>query len=208
LYPVKRNGFRRNVVKKFKIGLVICVTLVVSLLWIGCAKPPKAEMEAAVTAVTRAENDADAVTYAGSTLTRAREALNRMQAEAGSKRYDAAKSYAAEAISAADKAVADGKNGATRARDEASSLVNSVKNSLVETEKSIGSAREVKNIDLDFGGIDRDFENARRTISQAELSLAGANYQDALDKGRTARGILSDITTRISRATITVSRKK
>jgi hypothetical protein len=165
-------------------------------------------MEAAVTAVTRAENDADAVTYAGSTLARAREALNRMQGEADSKRYDAAKSYAAEAISAADKAVADGKTGAARARDEASNLVNSVKGSLVETEKAIGSAKGVKNINLDFNGLDRDFENARRTTAQAELSLAGANYQDALDKGRTARGILSDITTKIAGATTAVSRKK
>ncbi|GHV91431.1 hypothetical protein AGMMS50268_19340 [Spirochaetia bacterium] len=194
--------------KKFKFGLLILAVLAVSLLWIGCAKPPKEEMEAAVTAVTRAENDADAVSYAGSTLARAREALNRMQAEADSKRYDAAKSYAAEAISAADKAIADGKTAAARARDEAASLINSVKSSLTETEKSVDSAKAVKNINLDFNAIDQDLDTARRTKDQAELSLAGANYQDALDKGRTARGILGDITTKLAGATTAVSRKK
>jgi PBP1b-binding outer membrane lipoprotein LpoB len=193
---------------KCKAGLLVSAVLAASLLWAGCAKPPVAEMEAAATAVTRAENDADAATYAGSALSRARDALNRMKAEAESKRYDTAKSYAAEAISAADKAVADGKAGAARAREEASALVNSVKTSLVETEKSIGSAKAVKNINLNFNSIDRDFENARRTTVQAEASLGGANYQDALDKGRSARGILSDITTKIAGATVSVSRKK
>ncbi|MDR2102358.1 MAG: DUF4398 domain-containing protein, partial [Treponema sp.] len=72
----------------------------------GCAKPPTEEMNNAAAAVTRAENDADAVTYAGNLLVRARDTLTRMQIEAEAKRYDAARALAAEAISAADKAIA------------------------------------------------------------------------------------------------------
>ncbi|GHV87375.1 hypothetical protein AGMMS50255_6710 [Spirochaetia bacterium] len=194
--------------KKNKMVMLICAAVTAALLLGACAKPPTEEMEAAVTAVTRAENDADAVTYAGSTLTRAREALNRMQAEADSKKYDAAKNYAAEAVSAAEKAIADGKAAAARAREEASGLINAVKGSLTETERAIDAAQGVKNIQLDFDALDRDFDTAKRTIDQAELSLAGAKYQDALDKGRTARVILSDITGKIAGATTAASRKK
>ena len=194
--------------KKSKMALLIYAALAASLILSACAKPPTEEMEAAVTAVTLAENDANAVTYAGSTLARAREALNRMQVEADSKKYDAAKNYAAEAASAADKAIADGKAGAARAREEAAGLVSSVKDSLAETEKSVGAAQGVKNIKLDFNAIDRDLDIARRTTDQAELSLAGADYQDALDKGRTARTLLSDITAKVSGAATAVSRKK
>jgi hypothetical protein len=194
--------------KKYGSGLLLCTVLAAALLWSACAQPPTEEMENARTAVTRAENDADALTYASSALARARAALDSMQAEAEAKRYDAAKNYAAEAISAADKALADGKTGSARAREEAAALVSSVKGTLAETQQSIDSAKTVQNIDLDFNGIDQDFETARRTTDQAELSLAGNNYADALNKCRDARGLLGDISAKIAGAATTVSRKK
>jgi hypothetical protein len=185
-------------------GLLICALLLVS----GCAKPPTEEMDNAASAVTRAENDPDAVTYAASTLSRARDALSRMRSEAESKRYDSAKSFAAEAISAAEKAIADGRTAAARAREEAASLLGQVKTSLEETGKSLENAKTVQGIVLDFNALDQDYDSARRTTAQAEASLAGNNYQDSADKSRTARGMLSIIDSKISGAAISVSRKK
>ncbi|MDR2619091.1 MAG: hypothetical protein LBC62_09500, partial [Treponema sp.] len=75
----------------------------------GCAKPPTEEMEAATEALIRAENDPDAVAFGETSLNRARDAIFRMRQEANAKRYDAAKSYAVEAVSAAGKAVIDGR---------------------------------------------------------------------------------------------------
>ncbi|MDR0670416.1 MAG: DUF4398 domain-containing protein [Treponema sp.] len=172
------------------------------------AKPPPAEMENAASAVTRAENDPDAVTYAAATLSRARDALSRMRSEAESKRYDSAKSFAAEAVSAAEKAIADGRSAAARAREEATSLLGQVKTSLEETGKSLENAKTVQGIVLDFNALDQDYDSARRTTAQAEVSLAGNNYQDSMDKSRTARGMLSVIDGKISGAAISVSRKK
>jgi hypothetical protein len=191
-----------------KIPVFLCMLIVLSLAVAGCAKPPTEEMENAASAVTRAENDPDAVTYAGSTLSRARDSLNRMRAEADSKRYDAAKSYAAEAVSAAEKAIADGRASAARAREEASTLLSQVKTSLQETGTSLERAKTVTNIDLDFNALDQDYGSAQRSTAQAEVSLAGSNYQDSLDKSRTARGILSGIDTKLAGATVAVSRKK
>jgi flagellar biosynthesis/type III secretory pathway protein FliH len=184
--------------------LLICALLLAA----GCAKPPTEEMENAASAVTRAENDPDAVTYAASTLARARDALNRMRAEAEAKRYDGAKNYAAEAVSAAEKAIADGRAAALRAREEASSILGQVRISLEETGKSLENAKTVPNIILDFEDLDQDYDSARRTTAQAELSLAGNNYQDSIDKSRTARGMLTVIDGKISGAAISVSRKK
>jgi hypothetical protein len=131
-----------------------------------------------------------------------------MQTEADSKRYDAARSYAAEAIAAADKAVTDGRAGAARAREEASSLVTALRPAISETNAAIQAAKTARNLNLDFAGIDRDFEAARRAADQAEVSLAGNNYQDALDRGRNARAGLSDINMRLSEAATAASRKK
>jgi flagellar biosynthesis/type III secretory pathway protein FliH len=203
---MQNHGISKKLTVSGPLGLLILALLGLSLL--ACAKPPTEEMENAASAVTRAENDPDAVTYAGSTLTRARDALNRMRAEAESKRYDAAKNYAAEAVSAAEKAIADGRAAAAQAREEASALLGQVKTSLEETGKSLENAKEVKNTNLDFNALDQDYDSARRNTAQAELSLAGNNYQDSIEKSRTARGILSGIDTRLAGAVTAVSRKK
>jgi hypothetical protein len=179
-----------------------------ALFWAACAKPPLAEMDAAESAVIRAENDSDVVTFAGSSLARAREALNRMREEAASKRYDGAKNYAAEAVAAANKAISDGRAASVRAREEASALLATVRDSLEETGQAIDKAKAVENIDLDFNRVDKDFDTARLTADQAEVSLAGNKYQDSMEKSRAARGILGDISSRIAGAATVVSKKK
>jgi hypothetical protein len=185
----------------------MCVIFALSLLSTGCAKPPRAEMESAALAVARAENDADAVLYAGNSLIRARDALDRMNVEANSRRYDAAKTYAAEATAAADKALADGRAGAIRARDEAAALLAGLAPVIIETEQGIRSARRA-DLDLDFAALDRDFQTARQNASGAEAALLENQYQDALEMGRGAQAGLSDINQQLSVAATAVSRKK
>jgi hypothetical protein len=194
--------------KKSKLLAIIPGLLTLALLMGGCAKPPTAEMESAVLAVTRAENDPNAAAYGESSLIRARDALTRMQAEAAAKRYDAAKTLAAEAVGAAERAISDGQAGAARARQEATNLVSGLRVPLAETENAINAAKEVKNIPLDFGVIDQDFSNARRAAEQAQTSLGANNFKDAVEKSQTVRSSLSSINTRISDATQAVTRKK
>jgi hypothetical protein len=195
-------------VKKSRFILNLWIMAVLALFLAGCAKPPAAEMDAAESAVFRAENDSDAVNFAASSLARAREALSQMREEAASKRYEAAKNFAAEAVAAANKAISDGRAASARAREEAAALLATVKDSLEETGQAIDNAKTVNNIDLDFAAVDQDFDAARRTTDQAEVSLAGNRYQDSMEKSRTARGMLSDISSRVAGAAITVSRKK
>jgi hypothetical protein len=186
--------------------ILLAATLV--FLAAACAKPPSEEMNNAVEAVTRAENDADAVTYAGNTLLRAKDALTRMQEDANSKRYDSAKSLAAEAVAAAEKAIADGKSGAARARDDAANLLSTVKNSMAETESSLNNARQVRDISLNASTLAGDLQAVQGVIDDADKSFSAANYRDASSKGQTARSALEDIKARIAEATQAISRKK
>jgi hypothetical protein len=174
----------------------------------GCAKPPTAEMEAAEAAFLRAENDPDAVAYAEPSLRRARTALSMMRTEAEAKRYDTAKSYAAEVVAAAEKAVSDGRTGALRAREEAMSLAANLKSSLRDTENALEKARALDGMDLDFNALDRDLDSARRTVAETENAIAANNPQEALTKGRAAQSALGDIMTRISNGVRIVTRKK
>jgi len=185
----------------------LSIMLVLAVLATGCAKPPTDEMNNATEAVTRAENDTNAVTYAGGSVARARDALNRMNGEASAKRYDAARSYAAEAIAAAERAINDGRTGADRARNEAAAYIADLKPLLAETEQGINAARAAK-LPLDFESVDNDFNTARGNVAQAEAAYSGTRYSEAIDRGRSARVGLNSINQRLSTATLAVTRKK
>jgi hypothetical protein len=187
--------------------ILMCAVVVLAALVMGCAKPPTEEMNNATEAVTRAENDYDAVTYAGNSVSRAKDALARMNQEAAAKRYDAAKSYAAEAIAAAERAITEGRAGAARARDEASALVSQLKPMIEETEQGIEAARAAK-LPLDFPAIDRDFDTAQYNTDEAQSALNGKRYQTAIDRGRSARSGLNGINQQLSVAALATSRKK
>jgi len=190
--------------KKF----IIILPFVLGFIVAGCAKPPVDEMNKAQDAVIRAENDADAVTYAGTTLIRAREALTKMQSEADAKRYEAAKDLAAEAVSNAEKAIEDGKTGAVRARDEATNLISSLAGPLEETAKSLEAAKHVQNIKLDFDALSVDMDTARKDYDDARQSLLAGNYRDSSAKSQTVRSLLAGINARITDAAQAESRKR
>jgi hypothetical protein len=183
------------------------VTLMLVLFIVGCAKPPVEEMNNATEAVTRAENDSNAVTYAGSSITRARDALTRMNAEAAAKRYDSARLYAAEAITAAERAISDGRAGLERARTNAASFIADLKPHLAETEQGVNAARAA-HLPLDFGSLDNELNTARSNIEKAENAYAATRYSEAIDLGRTARIDLNNINQQLSSATFAVTRRK
>ncbi|MDR2618895.1 MAG: hypothetical protein LBC62_08505 [Treponema sp.] len=193
--------------KKQTIKRVVSLMILGFIIFLGgCAKPPTEEMEAATEALIRAENDPDAVTFGETSLNRARDAIFRMRQEANAKQYDAAKSYAAEAVSAAEKAVIDGRAAAQRARDEANGLIASVQNSLTETEGLLSNAQG-SGIELDYEVLGRSMEDARGVIDQAEAA-AGTRPREAIEKGQSARAALSDIRGQISQGVRETSSKK
>jgi hypothetical protein len=193
------------IMKKF-VSIIFTVLIIGTLS--ACKTPPTEDMNRAVDAVTRAENDADAVTYAGTTLVRARDALTLMQTEADSKRYDSAKNYAAEAIATAEKALTDGKTGAARAREEAANLLNSIKPEIVQTEGELGAAKQVQGIQLDFNALDQDLAAAKSAAASAQASFDVSDFRGAVTQAQPVRPILSGIRSRISDAAIATSRKK
>jgi hypothetical protein len=165
-------------------------------------------MEAARDAVIRAENNANALAYAGDGVRRARSALERMYEEANAKRYDAAKAAAAEAVAAAEKAVSDGQSAAARTADDASSLIVTAKTEIQAAEQALDSAWKsgVKNID--FGLLNGAAEEAWDSVEQAEMSLAQGRAQDAVNAAEQARRDAARITLALSEGARAGSRKQ
>ena len=192
--------------KKFTVTLLALSVL--GLFLAACAKPPTEEMNKAQDAVIRAENDADAVNYAGNTLIRARDALVKMQTEADAKRYDAAKNLAAEAVSTAEKAIEEGKTGAARAKDEAANLLNSLSGPLADTLNALNAAKQIKGLNFDFNALSADLDLANKTYDDAKQSLLANNYREAAIKGQSVRSLLAGINTSINEAVQAKSRKQ
>jgi hypothetical protein len=191
-----------------RIPFVLLTALALLAFLGGCAKPPTAEMEAAEAALALAESDSDAVAYGGSSIIRARDAVDSMKTEAAAKRYDSAKTFAQDAVTAAERAIADGRTGAQRARDEAASLLGNLRTDLGETQKNIDAAKGVRGIELDFDSIDGDYDGAKNQADQSQTALSGADYRGSIAKSQSARATLGNINTRISQASIATSRKK
>jgi HEPN domain-containing protein len=186
-----------------KLKYILCGFVVLTLL-AGCAKPPIAEMDEAKDAVRRADLDEAAVLYGGNSLSRAKESLRRMQTEFDSKRYDAAKTHAAEAVTAAERAITDGKTGLARARSESENLIAGLKPAIEETQSIVNGAR-YSLLKVDYDQMNRDLKNARDTLEQAETDQSMGRYQNALEKGMSVRATLSSINQQIADA---VPRKK
>ena len=174
----------------------------------ACSMPPTEEMNKAVDAVIRAENDADAVAFAPNTLIRARDTLVRMQSEADAKRYDEAKSFAAEAIALAERAISDGKTGAGMAKNEAADIINSVSGLLGETKSAFNTAKAAGDLDLDFDSLLTDMSFAQIDYDEAVQDFEAGNFKDAIDGSQIVRSQLSDINTRINNAAYIVVRTK
>ena len=183
-----------------KLKLITLAALLFGILAVACAKPPVEEMEMARDAVARAENDADAVTYGWNSIARARTALGHMNSEAESKRYDSAKSFAAEAIAAAERAITEGRTGAARAHSEASDLVSELDSQIDETKQSLDAARSAR--------LGLNLDSVERTIDEARTALSEDRYQDALELCRAAQSELAAIVQRTSTAASEASSKK
>jgi len=182
----------------------ILYVFVVLALLAGCAKPPIAEMDSANEAVFRAESDPDASSYGGNSLKQAKDSQQRMKDAANSKRYDAAKTYAEAAKAAAEKAIEYGKTGLANTKSDAEKLIAGLKPAIEETERNINGAR-YSQLKLDYDQINRDMKNAKDTAEQAESDQAMGRYQNAMEKGTSARATLSAINQQIAEA---VPRKK
>ena len=190
-----------------KIGIILAAILVFGLMS-ACSTPPREEMEKAHDAVIRAENDADAVIYASNVLVRARDSLARMQNEADAKRYDAAKAHAAEAVSQAERAIAEGKMGAARAKSDAENLISSLSGPLAETASSLDAAWKTEKVQLDFASLTADMEAARRTYNDAQQNLNNERYRDAISQGQTVRSLLAGINSNLTQGVQAVARKQ
>lgn len=187
---------------KVRLSFILAILMV---LIMGCMRPPQEEMANARDAVFRAENDPYALLFARPVLSRARDALARMESEAEDRRFDAARIHAAEAISLAERAIAEGRLGSERASEDAAAALNGLRIEVIEAERNVNGAR-YSLLDLNYDELERDIMNAHLAVDRAEDSYAEGRYHETIDIARTVRADLLDINGRVAAAAITGKR--
>ena len=186
---------------------LICVLLVSLTLITGCTQPPTEEMDKAEEAVARAENDPDAVNYAGNLVQRAKDSLALMYEEADAKRYDSALNYANDAIDLAERAINDGFIESLRVREQALAALSGLRPQILETEQRIDNAKNAK-LPLDYDAMDRELYAARNGYDQAQSASTAGRYQEAIFLTNNARSTLSGINQKLGTTVMEVVRKK
>ncbi|GMO28536.1 MAG: hypothetical protein Ta2F_03920 [Termitinemataceae bacterium] len=194
---------------KIKMNLILGIfATALFFTMFSCAKPPTEEMNNAIAAVARAENDKDVPTYAPNSLSKAREALTNMQTEADAKRYDSAKNLAEEAVRLAEKAVSDSKLALSRAKDDAAVAVAALEDAVSETDQNIKDAKKSGQRGIDFVQVDQDLADAKVVVDEAVAANNDSKYKEAIGKSQQARSQLGNITSRLTQTVIQTNRKK
>ena len=191
---------------------LICILIAISFFTIGCESPPLEEAANAREVVFMAGSDKNVTDFASDTLAHAREALGRMEDALESKQYQAAKTHAAQAVAAAERAIAEGRLGAESNRretvvaDDTSPIALTsieasakVQEEIDETLRDINGAR-YSLMDLDYDSLDLRIARAYSLADQAEADILAGRYQAALDKIREIREELARINLLIANA--------
>jgi hypothetical protein len=182
--------------------------LILIVALVGCAKPPKAEIDAAEAAVARASQAPDVVAYAPEELQRAKKALDQMRSDVEARRYDKAKSEAIEAKSAADAAIAAAPGNKEKAKTQASDLIAAVKSALPEARALLANASRVKKANIDVAGKAAELEGASASLAEAESAFDQGDYRKAIDKASAAQKAIADIEGEIGASVQASTRKK
>jgi hypothetical protein len=192
---------------KFLQNSLIFVLLVSMSLITGCARPAIDEMNAAEEAVSRAENDPDAVSYSGNLIAQAKDSLAMMYDEADAKNYNAAINYANDAIAFAERAINEGSGQAWLKKNEATAIMSNLGAQIMETGQRIETAKAA-NLPLDFNSIDSDFNSAQSTYNQARSAMSGNRYQEAIFLSNSVRAGLNAVNQKLGSAVMEVTRQK
>ncbi len=175
--------------KQFKISVPLCIVLALTLAFMGCAKPPEAEKQAAKSAMDAAIS-AGADKYAPDKLEAAKKIWDTAESQLKGKKYDEAKKSYLDAKPAFENAAMEAgqKAAADQASEALAALEKSWKN-VEATAKKIGRSLKDKEAWMaDTKAISEGLGNAKTMIatnpSQAKAKLD--ELKSVVDKWETA----------------------
>ncbi len=186
------------------LGLLLASAM---LALVSCEKPPQPEIDAAAMAFQASAKDPDVITYAPDSLRAAQEKRDTLQAELDAqakrgvlmRRYDAAKTLAAEAKAMAEQAATDAARAKLQSRTDAEALIAGFAAAIPAFEGKVWAARRVRGVKLDPDILSMA-EATRTALADAQNDLASGAFAAAKAKALTIQEKLADGESRINEA--------
>jgi hypothetical protein len=183
----------------------ICILVLATAM--GCAQPPKEQIDSASAAMDAAQS-AGAAEYAPESWAAAQEAEAQLEAElaaqqqafALSRSYDDARSMADDLKTAADRAAAEAAERKETARNDAARAIEDAKALHAEVQKLLETAPQGKGSVADLAALRADTGTTAETIAAAESELAAGRFLEALAKAQAATQSLQQVKQEIESA--------
>lgn len=181
----------------------------------ACAEPPRAAIDAAVSAVEAARGDPDVALYAPDALRAAEERLAELRAEEASqarriallRSYERTATLAAEVKEAGDAVRAKAAAAKALAGVEAASLIESAAAALAAIEVKAGQARRLRGIKLDLNAVIASLVEIRAMLESARADHAALAFASSRAKAAAAGARIGSLDEVISEAML-LARKK
>lgn len=193
---------------KFVIGSVV---LTMTVLAVGCAKPPQQELDAAKAAVAAAEQ-AEASKYAPDAWDKAQQSMNAVNAELEAQNakfalfrsYTKAKQLIADATNAANAAKDAAVAGKEKAKNDAQAAIDAVKTSLEKAKQYISDLercrRKPKDLRKDLEVMKGNMDGYNSQVTEIEGAFGREDYLGAKSQADSLKGQVDTMVTDLENA--------
>jgi hypothetical protein len=176
---------------KRNLAVTWIVLVVASMMFVGCAKPPTADLDAAKTALTAAEN-VEASVYADAELNEAKQAIAAAEAElatqqgkfALTRNYDAAKQLIADAANkatAAQQAAVEGKEAAVKMAEGSLAALNTAMTSIDGMVAHLKACpKKPKGFDADMLVIGTQVDALKAEVGPVQQAISDGDFKGAV----------------------------
>ena len=184
---------------------VFAVMVAVAVLFSSCLRIPEEQIQQAGTALEAAEA-AGARTYAPDAWSRARQAMERLNAELSVqdekfrlfRNFKTARTLADEAVTAADQAKAEAENRKAQLRAEITKMIADVKGSLQSARSRLSGLTATAAIST--ASLRSTLDEAGRLVDRAQSELDGQRLDSAMASASEARDRIAEVLRVIERA--------
>ncbi len=187
------------------------LVLTMTVLAVGCAKPPQQELDSAKAAVTAAEQ-AEAPKYAPDAWDKAQQAMNAVNAEMEAQNakfalfrsYTKAKQLVADATNAANAAKEAAVAGKEKAKNEAQAAIDAVKESLAKAatymEDLQKCRRKPKDLRKDLEVMKGNMDGYNSQVTEIEGVFGREDYLGAKQQAESLKGQVDTMVTELEAA--------
>lgn len=177
----------------------LTASVLIALIFSGCAKPPTQELDAAQAALDEAKNS-EADIYAPKTYISASNSLQEARLKVEQQDYEGGKASAVQAKQFADRSRSEAEANKQIVRNDVQDQINRVSSGITDARLVIDSAPKGKGADEDLDQLRSGLGQAEASLSAARNNISGGKFKDAQTQAQSAESRMMQVTESIQTA--------